>query len=36
MNRNNIFWQRFTIALKYAFWTSACSGADGAVIAILK
>ena len=36
MNRNNIFWQRFTIAFKCAFWTGVCSGAIGAVIAILK
>jgi hypothetical protein len=30
MNRNNIFWQRFTIAFKCAFWTGVCSGAIGA------
>ena len=24
MNRNNIFWQRFTIAFKCAFWTGVC------------
>ena len=28
MNRNNIFWQRFTIALKYAFWTSVVKTED--------
>lgn len=36
MNRNNIFWQRFTIAFKYAFWTGVCSGAVGAKEELLK